>query len=91
MFEGELGIVIGKRAHDLAPEQARAAIFGYTCINDVTALDLVAAELPQWTRAKSFPGFGPFGPVIVTDLDPSTTSGGLDAATERPVISIPRC
>jgi 2-keto-4-pentenoate hydratase/2-oxohepta-3-ene-1,7-dioic acid hydratase in catechol pathway len=72
VFEGELGIVIGKRAQDLAPEQASAAIFGYTCVNDVTALDLITAELPQWTRAKSFPGFGPFGPVIVTNLDPST-------------------
>jgi 2-keto-4-pentenoate hydratase/2-oxohepta-3-ene-1,7-dioic acid hydratase in catechol pathway len=71
VFEGELGIVIGRRCHDLAPDQALEAVFGYTCVNDVTALDLITAEPPQWTRAKSFPGFGPFGPVIVTGLEPS--------------------
>jgi 2-keto-4-pentenoate hydratase/2-oxohepta-3-ene-1,7-dioic acid hydratase in catechol pathway len=69
VYEGELGIVIGCRALDLAPEQAAAAIFGYTCVNDVTALDLITAEPAQWTRAKSFDGFGPFGPVIATGLD----------------------
>lgn len=72
VFEGELGIVIGKRCQDLAPEQAPSAIFGYTIINDVTALDLLTTEPAQWTRAKSFPGFGPFGPVIVTGVEPST-------------------
>ena len=71
VFEGELGIVIGKRCQDLAPEQALEAVFGYTIINDVTALDLITTEPAQWTRAKSFPGFGPFGPVIVTGLDPN--------------------
>jgi 2-keto-4-pentenoate hydratase/2-oxohepta-3-ene-1,7-dioic acid hydratase in catechol pathway len=69
VYEGELGIVIGRRARDLAPEQAAEAIFGYTCVNDVTALDLVTAEPAHWTRAKSFDGFGPFGPVISTGLD----------------------
>ncbi|MEO8181189.1 MAG: fumarylacetoacetate hydrolase family protein [Deltaproteobacteria bacterium] len=69
VYEGELGIVIGRRALDLAPEQAVEAIFGYTCVNDVTALDLITAEPAQWTRAKSFDGFGPFGPVIATGLD----------------------
>jgi 2-keto-4-pentenoate hydratase/2-oxohepta-3-ene-1,7-dioic acid hydratase in catechol pathway len=69
VYEGELGIVIGRRALDLAPEQAAEAIFGYTCVNDVTALDLVTTEPAQWTRAKSFDGFGPFGPVIATGLD----------------------
>jgi 2-keto-4-pentenoate hydratase/2-oxohepta-3-ene-1,7-dioic acid hydratase in catechol pathway len=69
VYEGELGIVIGRRALDLAPEQAAEVIFGYTCVNDVTALDLVTAEPAHWTRAKSFDGFGPFGPVIATGLD----------------------
>jgi 2-keto-4-pentenoate hydratase/2-oxohepta-3-ene-1,7-dioic acid hydratase in catechol pathway len=72
VFEGELGVVIGKRARDLSVVEAGSAIFGYTCINDVTALDLITAEPPQWTRAKGFPGFGPFGPVVVTGLDPAT-------------------
>jgi 2-keto-4-pentenoate hydratase/2-oxohepta-3-ene-1,7-dioic acid hydratase in catechol pathway len=72
VFEGELGIVIGKRARDVPPEQASSVIFGYTCVNDITALDLITQEPAQWTRAKSFDGFGPFGPVIATGLDPAT-------------------
>ncbi|HVZ37313.1 MAG TPA: fumarylacetoacetate hydrolase family protein [Polyangiaceae bacterium] len=71
VFEGELGIVIGQRAAELDLEQAARAIFGYTCVNDITALDLILQEPAQWTRAKSFDGFGPFGPVIATGLDPS--------------------
>jgi 2-keto-4-pentenoate hydratase/2-oxohepta-3-ene-1,7-dioic acid hydratase in catechol pathway len=74
VFEGELGIVIGRRAADLDPEQAAHAIFGYTCVNDVTALDLISEQPAHWTRAKSFDGFGPFGPVITTGLDPATLS-----------------
>ena len=72
VFEGELGIVIGQRCQDLTPEQAPSVIFGYTIVNDVTALDLITAVPAQWTRAKSFTGFGPLGPVIVTGLDPGT-------------------
>ena len=74
VFEGELGIVIGRRALDVAPEQAAEVIFGYTCVNDITALDLITEEPAQWTRAKSFDGFGPFGPVIATGLDPAALS-----------------
>jgi 2-keto-4-pentenoate hydratase/2-oxohepta-3-ene-1,7-dioic acid hydratase in catechol pathway len=72
VFEGELGIVIGRRAHCVTPEEARACIFGYTVVNDVTALDLIGrdASFAQWTRAKGADGFGVFGPVIATDLDP---------------------
>jgi len=64
VYEGELGIVMGHAG----------SIFGYTCVNDVTALELIARDpsFPQWTRAKSFVGFGAFGPVIATDLDPLT-------------------
>ena len=49
-------------------------MFGYTCVNDVTALDLIAADpsFAQWSRAKSFNTFGAFGPVIATGLDPDT-------------------
>lgn len=76
VYEGELGIVIGKRCKDLTVEQAASAIFGYTCINDITALDLIAkdASFAQWTRAKSFDGFGAVGPVIATGLDWRTLS-----------------
>ncbi len=72
MFEGELGIVIGRRTREASESDAESAIFGYTCVNDVTALDLIAADpsFPQWTRAKSFDTFGAFGPLIATGLDP---------------------
>jgi len=71
LFEGELGVVIGTRAHDVDEATAEAAIFGYTCVNDVTALDLLTADasFPQWARAKGCDGFGPVGPAIVTGLD----------------------
>jgi len=74
VFEGELGIVIGRRGRALTPEQARDCIFGYTVVNDVTALDLINrdASFAQWTRAKGADGFGVFGPVIATGLDPQT-------------------
>ncbi|MCA3262085.1 MAG: fumarylacetoacetate hydrolase family protein [Telmatospirillum sp.] len=70
-YEGELGIVIGKTAKAATPEQAAAAIFGYTCVNDVTAFELLTrdASFAQWTRAKSFDGFGPIGPAVATGLD----------------------
>ena len=71
IYEGELGLVIGQRVSQADEAQAAAAIFGVTCINDVTALDLLNADasFAQWTRAKSFDGFGVFGPVIATGLD----------------------
>lgn len=72
VFEAELGIVIGKRCSDVDEAGAADAIFGYTCINDVTAFDLLNADpsFAQWTRAKSFDTFGLFGPVVATGLDP---------------------
>jgi 2-keto-4-pentenoate hydratase/2-oxohepta-3-ene-1,7-dioic acid hydratase in catechol pathway len=72
VYEGELGIVIGRNCSRVSPQAAGDFIFGYTCVNDITALDLIAADptFPQWVRAKSFDGFGPFGPVIATGLDP---------------------
>lgn len=72
VYEGELGIVIGRSCSRVSPQAAGDFIFGYTCVNDITALDLIAADptFPQWVRAKSFDGFGPFGPVVATGLDP---------------------
>jgi 2-keto-4-pentenoate hydratase/2-oxohepta-3-ene-1,7-dioic acid hydratase in catechol pathway len=71
VYEGELGIVIGKRCKEATEREAGQAIFGYTCINDITALDLITKDLSfaQWTRAKCFDGFGVIGPVIATGLD----------------------
>jgi len=67
--EAELAVVIGVRgARSVSADQAVAAVFGYTCANDVTARDLQKSE-PQWTRAKGFDSFCPIGPWIETDLD----------------------
>jgi 2-keto-4-pentenoate hydratase/2-oxohepta-3-ene-1,7-dioic acid hydratase in catechol pathway len=74
VFEGELGIVIGRTCRAVSEADAERAIFGYTCVNDVTAVDILQRDptFAQWTRAKSFDTFGVFGPVIATDLDPLT-------------------
>ncbi len=74
VYEGELGIVIGKPCAGVSAADAADYIFGYTCINDVTAVDLLKADstFDQWTRAKSFDTFGIFGPVVATGLDPLT-------------------
>lgn len=71
-FEGELGIVIGKKCKDVSVKDSSKYIFGYTCINDVTAMDLVKKDptFDQWTRSKSYDTFGIFGPCIATDVDP---------------------
>ena len=74
VYEGELGIVIGRPVHDASDAEAEAAIFGFTCVNDVTAADVLNRDpsFAQWTRAKGYAGFGPFGPAIATGLDPAT-------------------
>jgi 2-keto-4-pentenoate hydratase/2-oxohepta-3-ene-1,7-dioic acid hydratase in catechol pathway len=75
-FEGELGIVIGKTCKDVSIEHSSEYIFGFTCINDVTAMDLVKKDptFDQWTRSKSYDTFGIFGPCIATDIDPMALS-----------------
>ncbi len=74
IFEGELGIVIGRTCKNVSAEQAPSFVFGYTCANDVTAADVLTRDpaFTHWARAKGFDGFCPFGPVIATGLDPST-------------------
>jgi 2-keto-4-pentenoate hydratase/2-oxohepta-3-ene-1,7-dioic acid hydratase in catechol pathway len=70
-YEGELVVVIGKRAKDVSPEQARECIFGVTCGNDVSERDWQSGEKKdlQWWRAKGSDTFAPLGPAIVTGLD----------------------
>ena len=68
-YEGELGVVIRKKAMKVSPEGAGDCILGYVCFNDVTARDLQKKDR-QWTRAKGFDTFAPLGPWIETDLDP---------------------
>lgn len=71
IYEGELGIVVGSRCSRASEADAERAIFGYTCVNDVTALDILGADpaFPQWARAKGCDTFGPCGPAIATGLD----------------------
>ena len=69
-YEGELGVVIGKRCSKLAPdEDVRPYILGYTCVNDFTARDLQKKD-GQWARAKGFDTSCPVGPVVTSQLDP---------------------
>ena len=70
-YEGELAIIIGRETRAVSADQAPAHIFGYSCANDITALELLQRDpsFAQWTRAKGFDGFGVFGPVIATDID----------------------
>ena len=74
VYEGELGIVIGKKCSMVSEAEAKDYIFGYTCVNDVTAVDLLKKNptFDQWVRAKSFDTFGVIGPTIATGLDPMT-------------------
>lgn len=72
--EGELGVVIGRTASGLsADENPLDYVFGYTCVNDVTARDLQRKDV-QFTRGKSFDTFCPVGPWIETELDPTNAT-----------------
>ena len=74
VFEGELGIVIGKTCTAVSEADALGHVFGYTCANDVTVADILNrdASFAQWVRAKGFDTFCPMGPVVATGLDPAT-------------------
>jgi 2-keto-4-pentenoate hydratase/2-oxohepta-3-ene-1,7-dioic acid hydratase in catechol pathway len=76
VFEGELGIVIGRECRAVSEGASADHIFGYTCVNDVTAIAILGNDpsFQQWTRAKSFDTFGVFGPVVATGLDASGLS-----------------
>ena len=69
-FEGELGVVIGRRARRVSAADALDHVLGYTCVNDVTVRDLQKKD-GQWTRAKGMDTFCPLGPRIVGGIDPS--------------------
>jgi 2-dehydropantoate 2-reductase len=76
IYEGELGVVIGKKCFNISEAEAGDYIFGYTCVNDVTAVDLLRKDksFEQWARSKSFDTFGVLGPAIATDVDPMKLS-----------------
>jgi len=70
-FEGELAVVIGRRASQIGPdEDVRPYIRGYTIVNDVTARDLQKSD-GQWSRAKGFDTFCPMGPLVSDEVDPA--------------------
>lgn len=70
-YEGELGVVIRRRAKDVKAKNFADFVLGYTCLNDVTARDIQKHD-GQWSRGKSMDGFCPVGPWVVDELDPSS-------------------
>lgn len=68
--EAELAAVIGRLCHKADEDQAMSAVLGFTCANDITSRDWQKSDV-QWARAKGSDGFGPIGPWIETELDPS--------------------
>lgn len=64
-YESELGVIIGRPAKDVSPADALGHVWGYTVVNDITARDIQFSEA-QWSRCKSFDGFTPTGPFVVT-------------------------
>jgi len=81
IYEGELAIVIARRASRVPQSEARRYVLGYTCMNDVTAVDLQTRDR-EFTRSKSFDTFAPLGPAIETaivnpdDLELTTRHNG---------------
>jgi 2-keto-4-pentenoate hydratase/2-oxohepta-3-ene-1,7-dioic acid hydratase in catechol pathway len=96
-YEGELGVVIGRRARRVTRDDALDVVMGFVCVNDVTVRDLQKKD-GQWTRAKGFDGFCPIGPRIAAGLDPSdlriTTrvNGAIkqDSSTSDLIFDVPR-
>jgi 2-keto-4-pentenoate hydratase/2-oxohepta-3-ene-1,7-dioic acid hydratase in catechol pathway len=95
-YEGELGVVIGRRAQRVSRDQALSVVDGFTIVNDVTVRDLQKKD-GQWTRAKGFDTFAPIGPRIVGGLDPSnlriatTVNGQIkqDSSTSDLIFDVP--
>ena len=71
-YEAELVAVMGKAARNITPEEALDYVFGYTCGNDLSTRDLQFARSNQWLLSKTFDGFAPIGPCLVTaeEVDP---------------------
>ncbi len=68
-YEGELAVVIGRKAKAVDKAKTKEYILGYTCLNDVSAR-YEQRDDGQWTRAKSYDTFAPIGPYIETDISP---------------------
>jgi 2-keto-4-pentenoate hydratase/2-oxohepta-3-ene-1,7-dioic acid hydratase in catechol pathway len=85
-FEGELGVVISKRARNVKSTEADGYILGYTCVNDVTARDLQKKD-GQWTRGKGFDTFCAVGPCLLpreeADLPSFRVRTSVDGETRQ--------
>jgi len=68
-YEGELGVVIDRKAKDVSRDMAKDYVLGYTCVNDVSER-YAQRDDGQWTRAKGFDTFAPVGPWIETEINP---------------------
>jgi 2-keto-4-pentenoate hydratase/2-oxohepta-3-ene-1,7-dioic acid hydratase in catechol pathway len=99
-WEGELAVIIGKKARNVKEEDAFNHVFGYTIANDVSARDLQLRTDTQWTRGKSLDTFCPLGPWVVTrdeipdphNLSVKTTVNGevrQDGNTKDFIFNIP--
>lgn len=96
-YEAELAVVIGRKAQNISEQQSGDYIWGYTCLNDVTARDIQNKDT-QWTRAKSFDTFCPIGPWIksgisVDNLNISLLLNGETkqaASTRDMIFSVPQ-
>jgi len=69
-YEGELAIVIKEKMSQVSRDDVLHRVLGYSCFNDVTERELAGRNPFLLTLAKSFDTFGPFGPYVVTELDP---------------------
>lgn len=81
-YEGELALIVGREARDVAPEDAESYIFGYTCANDVSQRNIQNGDRSGWFRGKSFDTFAPLGPEIVKAEDIADV-GNLGIETRR--------
>ena len=70
-YEGELGVIISKRARNVKSSDAADFIFGYTCVNEVTARDLQKKD-GQWTRGKGSTHSAPWGPALSLATKPTS-------------------
>jgi 2-keto-4-pentenoate hydratase/2-oxohepta-3-ene-1,7-dioic acid hydratase in catechol pathway len=68
-YEGELGVVIGRKTRAVPLDRALEYVPGYTCFNDISERHAQKDDV-QWTRAKGYDTFAPTGPCIETELDP---------------------
>jgi 2-keto-4-pentenoate hydratase/2-oxohepta-3-ene-1,7-dioic acid hydratase in catechol pathway len=83
--EAELGLIIGRYARNVAPEDALGYLYGVTPVLDQTAEDLVMANARYLTRSKNFPTFFSFGPVILPIGEVLAAFGTLDTIEVRTV------